>query len=98
MREKEEVMHTQLTSEQILSEVIALIEETRIRAKLTNKPFVLGLLTETTDGLLVQVLRRNKAEFKKLGATLLEWRDDALRGRATIAGEELLVSVQRRQS
>ncbi|MBP5867915.1 hypothetical protein [Streptomyces scabiei] len=95
MKELEEIMKKQTTSEQILKEVIALIEETRARAKLSGKPFVLGLLFESSDGSLVKVLRQHEDELKKLGATLLEWRDDALRGRAQIAGEELLVSIQR---
>lgn len=88
-------MQKQTTSDQVLQETITLIEETRARAKLSGKPFVLGLLFESSDGPLVQALRQHEGEFKKLGATLLEWRDDALRGRAQIAGEELLVSIQR---
>lgn len=88
-------MQKETTSEQMLKEAIALIEETRTRAKLSGKPFALGLLFESPDGPLVKVLRQHEGDLKKLGATLLEWRDDALRGRAQIAGEELLVSVQR---
>lgn len=88
-------MQKQTTSEQILREAIELIEETRTKAKLSGKPFILGLLFESSDGPLVRALRQHEGEFKKLGATLLEWRDDALRGRAQIAGEELLVSIQR---
>jgi hypothetical protein len=92
-------MRTQTTSESaILFQAIRLVKETRFRASLTDKPFVLGLLVEHKDGLLAQTLRKHEDEFKKIGAELFEWRDDALRGRSQIAGEELVVSVRRHPS
>ncbi|WP_124258649.1 hypothetical protein [Rhodococcus ruber] len=75
--------------------MIELVEDTRFKARLNHQPFVLGFLVENPDGPLAQALSAHEGDFKKLGATLMEWRDDALRGRAQIAGEELLVSVQR---
>lgn len=82
------------TEANVLQDAISLVEETLYRAKLQGKPFILGLLTETPDGLLNSVLRDNEDAFKELGAVLIDWRDDALRGKKMIAGEELLVSVR----
>ncbi|MFE9789235.1 hypothetical protein ACFYO7_28035 [Nocardia salmonicida] len=83
------------TDEQIFNDAVELIQETRVRAKLDDRPFVLGLLVESEEGRLATTLRNRKDEFHSMGATAIEWRDDALRGRATIGSEELYVSVQR---
>lgn len=88
-------MEKQTHKQAILKQVVELVEETRFKANLVGKPFALGLLTESPNGILAETLRESEGEFQKLGADLLEWRDDALRGRDKIAGEELLVSVQR---
>lgn len=77
-----------------MQQVVSLIEETVKRANLTGKKYVLGLLTEKPDGELNQALNANKSIFVGMGVTAIEWKDDGLRGRANIAGEELLVSVQ----
>ncbi len=80
--------------DEILNQVVGLIKETCFRAKLVGKPFVLGLLVERDNGQLMQTLRKNISLFKQMGATEIDWRDDGLRAKAEIAGEELFVSVQ----
>lgn len=89
------IMQVSTSEDEILSATTALVEETRLRAKLNGRPYVLGLLVESHTGRLADVLRAHEDSFREAGATLLEWRDDGLRGRALIGGEELLVSVQR---
>lgn len=83
------------TDEQIFNDAIELIQETRVRAKLDDRPFVLGLLVESEDGRLATTLRDRKDDLLSMGATAIEWRDDGLRGRSMIGDEELFVSVQR---
>ena len=55
---------------------------------------MLGLLTEHPYGQLQETLEENIPLFEQLGAVAIDWRDDGLRGKAHIAGEELLISVQ----
>jgi len=83
-----------VSSDDILNQVVDLIKETLFRAKLIGKPFVLGLLAERDEGPLMHALRENIPLFKQMGATEIDWRDDGLRAKAQIAGEELFVSVQ----
>ncbi|WP_280483558.1 hypothetical protein [Nocardia farcinica] len=85
----------QLTDQDTFQQAVELVQETRERAKLGGRPFVLGLLVESENGQLAAVLRAREEELNAMGATSIEWRDDGLRGRSVIGEEELYVSVQR---
>lgn len=85
-------METNINS---LSLVVDAIRELLQKAKLDGKPFVLGLLTEDADGKLNRLLNDNRSTFNSLGATKIEWRDDALRSSIIVLGEQLHISVHR---
>jgi hypothetical protein len=73
--------------------LLAHIQKQRIRAKLIDKPFELGVATDKKPSYILTVIQENYATFEALGMEKYHWQDDALRSSKRIAGEQLLFSI-----
>jgi hypothetical protein len=69
------------------------IDKQRIRAKLINKPFELGVVTDKKPSYIFEVINENFAALEALGMKKYHWQDDALRSSKRISGESLLFSI-----
>ena len=78
-----------------MDELLEHIAEQRVRAKLTDKPFELGILTDIRPSQILDLVHseENEALLKEIGMTSYQWRDDALRSELKLAGETLLISI-----
>jgi hypothetical protein len=85
----------QIDDSVILDEILAHISEQRIRAKLTDKPFELGVVTDKRPSQILQLVHSEAGEatFKEIGMTDYKWHDDALRSNLRLAGEQLIFSI-----
>lgn len=81
----------------VINEILEHIGEQRIRAKLTDKPFELGIVTDKRPSQILKLVNSEKSEavLKELGMTNYKWNDDALRSEFKCAGENLLISICR---
>lgn len=79
----------------ILEEILSHIGEQRIRAKLTDKPFDLGIVTDKRPSQILQLVHSEKSEatLKEIGMTDYKWHDVALRSDMRLAGEQLIFSI-----
>lgn len=78
-----------------MDEVLAHIGEQRIRAKLTDKPFELGIVTDKRPSQILRIVHGEESEatLKEIGMTTYKWHDDALRSDLRLAGEQLIFSI-----
>jgi len=81
----------------IIEEILQHIGEQRMRAKLTDMPFELGIVTDKKPSQILKLLHSEESEaaLKEIGMTNYRWNDDALRSELKLAGENLLVSICR---
>lgn len=81
----------------VIGEVLAHIKKQRVRAKLIDQPFELGILTDKKQSQIIKLLRTDKsvALLKEIGMTEYGWNDDALRSELKLAGENLFISICR---
>lgn len=85
----------QIEDSVVLNEILTHIGEQRVRAKLIDKPFELGIVTDKQASQIMQLLGRKESQtaLKDLGMTEYKWRDDALRSDLRLAGEQLMFSI-----
>ena len=79
----------------ILDSLLGHIAEQRVRAKLVDRPFDLGILTDKQPSQALEIIESNIDTLRKIGMINFHWHDDALRSTLNIADEELFVSVCR---
>lgn len=81
----------------ILSKLLEHISTQRVRAKLTDQPFDLGIATDTKESQVLPIIRdeANMKLLQDIGLQNYIWHNDALRSSLMIAGENLLVSICR---
>ena len=77
----------------VFDEILTHIENERVRAKLVDKSFDLGIVTDKRASTILELIEKNMNTLKKIGMSHYIWHDDALRSSLKIAGEELLVSL-----
>jgi hypothetical protein len=79
----------------IFDELIEHIAKQRIRAKLTDKPFELGIATDVRPSQILTLVNKdeNMVILKELGMKIYKWHDDALRSDLRLAGENLIISI-----
>lgn len=79
----------------VFNELLEHIGEQRIRAKLTDKPFELGVATDIRPSQILQLVNKdeNMAVLKEIGMKSYKWHDDALRSNLRLAGENLMISI-----
>jgi len=85
----------QIEDSVILEEILTHIGEQRIRAKLIDKPFELGIVTDKRPSQILQVVHTDESKtiLKEIGMTDYTWHDDALRSDLRLAGEQLVFSI-----
>lgn len=85
----------QIEDSVVIDDILTHVGEQRIRAKLTDKPFVLGVITDKRPSQILELLHKSESEavLKEIGMTEYKWCDDALRSNMRIAGEELVISI-----
>lgn len=73
-----------------------LIHATRREAGLSKVPVTVGILTETKESQVQKVVAAKSATLTTNGIlSLVDWQDNAQRGTASIAGEQVTVCVSR---
>jgi hypothetical protein len=79
----------------IFDELLEHIGKQRIRAKLTDKPFELGIATDIRPSQILSLVNKdeNMATLEELGMKIYKWHDDALRSNLRLAGENLMISI-----
>jgi hypothetical protein len=79
----------------VFSELLDHIGKQRIRAKLTDKTFELGIATDIRPSQILSLVNKdeNMATLKEIGMDSYEWHDDALRSNLRLAGENLMISI-----
>ncbi|MDQ2972863.1 MAG: hypothetical protein M3Q79_00055 [bacterium] len=87
----------QIEDSVVIDEILEHIAEQRIRAKLTDEPFELGIVTDKRPSKTLKLVHSDisTAVLKEIGMTDYKWNDDALRSELKLAGENLLISVCR---
>ena len=78
-----------------MEDILTHVGEQRTRAKLMDKPFQLGIVTDKRPSQILNLLhsKENEATLKEIGMTDYKWHNDALRSSLRLAGEELLISI-----
>lgn len=76
-----------------LNEILEHVGNERVRAKLVDKSFDLGIATNKRPSQILELIEKNMDTLKEIGMSNYVWHDDALRSSLKIAGEELLVSI-----
>lgn len=81
----------------ILDELLEHVGEQRIRAKLVDQPFELGIMSKKRPSQVLDLIHNKTSEktLKEIGMTGYMWHDDALRSNLRLAGEDILVSICR---
>ncbi len=81
----------------IFDKLLEHISEQRTRAKLTDKPFELGIATDIRPSQVLALVNKdeNMTVLKEIGMQNYKWQDDALRSELKLAGENLLISICR---
>jgi hypothetical protein len=79
----------------IIDEILEHVVVERRRAKLTDKPFDLGIMTDIRPSQVLKLVRSDAcmSTLKEIGMAEYKWYDDALRSELRIAGENLLISI-----
>lgn len=77
----------------VLDELLHHVGKQRDRAKLVDKPFELGVMTDKRPSQILDLVDKNEETFKEIGMTQFIWHDDALRSTLNIYGEKLLFSI-----
>lgn len=79
----------------IFDEILTHIGEQRVRAKLVDKPFELGIVTDKRPSQILDLMNNKESEatLKEIGMTDYRWHDDALRSDLRLAGEQLIFSI-----
>lgn len=78
-----------------MEDILTHVSKQRIRAKLTDKPFQIGIVTDKRPSQMLSLVhnKENEALLKEIGITDYKWHDDALRSSLRLCGEELLISI-----
>ncbi len=81
----------------VIDELLEHVGKQRVRAKLTDKPFELGIATDKKPSQILKLVHdeENEAKLKEIGMTEYKWNDDALRSELKLTGEKLLISICR---
>lgn len=74
-------------------EILTHIGEERIRARLIDKPFDLGIVTDKRPSQILDLIESNMDTLKEIGMLSFMWHDDALRSTMKLAGEDLFISI-----
>jgi hypothetical protein len=74
-------------------EILTHIGEERMRAKLIDKPFDLGVLSDKQSSQILNLIEGSMDALKEIGMSNYIWHDDALRSSMKLAGEDLLISI-----
>ena len=79
----------------VFDELLEHVGKQRIRAKLTDKPFELGVATDIRPSQILALINQegNMSVLKEIGMEKYEWHDDALRSNLRLAGENLMISI-----
>lgn len=79
----------------ILDDLLDHISKQRLRAKLTDKPFELGIATDIRPSQVLSLVNKEEsmAVLKEIGMQNYKWHDDALRSYLRVAGENLIISI-----
>jgi hypothetical protein len=77
----------------LFDEILTHIGEERIRARLIDKPFDLGIVTDKQPSHILDLIESNMDALRKIGMSNYIWHDDALRSSMKLAGEDLLISI-----
>jgi hypothetical protein len=77
----------------VFAEILAHIGEERVRAKLIDKPFDLGIVSNKQQSQILSLIENNIDGLKEIGMSSSIWHDDALRSSMKLAGEDLLISI-----
>ncbi|MBP7767252.1 hypothetical protein KA068_01900 [Candidatus Saccharibacteria bacterium] len=79
----------------VVDEILEHVAVERRRAKLTDKPFDLGMMTDVRPSQILKLVSSDAcmSSLKEIGMVEYKWHDDALRSELRIAGENLLISI-----
>ena len=79
----------------VFDELLEHIGKQRIRAKLADKPFELGIATNIRPSQILSLVNKDEsmAALKEIGMQSYKWHDDALRSDLRLAGENLMISI-----
>ena len=79
----------------VMQDILIHVGEQRTRAKLMDRPFQLGIVTDKRPSQILKLVHSKEIEatLKEIGMTRYKWHDDALRSNLRLAGEELLISI-----
>ena len=77
----------------VFEEILTHIGEERVRAKLIDKPFDLGIVTDKQQSQILSLIESNMGALTEIGMSSYVWHDDALRSSMRLAGEDLLISI-----
>ena len=77
----------------VLKKLLEHVEKQRVRAKLIDKPFELGIATNKRPSYIFEVIDEHYSALEDIGMKKYHWQDDALRSRIRIAGEDLWISI-----
>jgi hypothetical protein len=79
----------------IMDELLEHVGKERARAKLTDKPFVLGIATDIRPSQISALVHNqaNEATLKEIGMAEYKFHWDALRSNMRLGGEELIISI-----
>jgi hypothetical protein len=77
----------------VFDEILTHIGEERVRARLIDKPFDLGIVTDKKPSQILDLVESNVDSLKEIGMSNYTWHDDALRSSMKLAGEDLLISI-----
>lgn len=79
----------------VFNELLEHIAEQRIRAKLTDKPFELGIATDIRPSQILKLVDKdeNMAALKEIGMQSYRWHADALRSNLRLTGENLIITI-----
>jgi hypothetical protein len=77
----------------VFDEILTHIGEERVRARLIDKPFDLGIVTDKRPSQVLALIESNMDTLREIGMSSCIWHDDALRSSLKLAGEDLLISI-----
>lgn len=77
----------------VFDDILAHVGNERSRAKLVDKPFDLGIVTDKQPSQILDLIEKNMETLKEIGMSNYVWHDDALRSTLKIAGEDLFISI-----
>ena len=85
----------QIEDSVVVDDILTHVGEQRVRAKLIDKPFELGIMSDKRPSQILDLLHKDESEavLKEIGMKEYKWHDDALRSSMRIAGEELIISI-----